>query len=325
MRFDPTTGRYMPVGEPLPWRNTFLSTSHSVSAYTLLKGAQLSYNPTYWQSYALFPRWNFTDTLSVRLNQGMALELTPSEAATKKRQLLLGDTTIDLVEANLETLHGVIIGVGARLLLPLSIASRARKRVMATGLRAALTKSIKGVAEGLVVQLMGAYSRWWARSNVASVDPRLEYPCSLATPVGLPLQRSCDQALGPSSIRDVFVSGVGSQVMLMPGWIVSGGFSWIWALGYGLSDASVPTLAGDVILSDQSRTHWRNATSFSVSTTYMAAAWVMLTLAFGSPPMGDSQLKPDGSRRNPFVNRFSQLSLAATVTLDQLYTALRSE
>jgi hypothetical protein len=314
MVFDPTTGRYMPVGDQLPWRNSFFIFDNSVN-HTTFDKSTLS-DTSYWiQTYGLRPRWNFTDTLSLRVRQDIYGELVASSTSSEHQPVVL-DTQFDLVDAAIVEIGGVLIGVGGRVLLPMSLASRNANRVLGTGGQASATKVFADVLGGLVTQLSTSYQHWWA----TTATPTGYAPSSLC--IADNSMFSCNNFATNTSVRDQFTAGAAGQLQFTPEFSASATFSWIWTRGGALAPINTDPLGPGIdgsTLPDGSKTHWRNLTSSSLSVSYQVNTW--LQASFGVSTF-TSQISPNGTVRNPLWNPDTQYSLTAVITADQLYTAI---
>jgi len=78
----------------LPWRGTSLAFSQSLNINAFAKSAQTSYNPTYSWTFILLPRWYFTKTTFLNLDQRMYLELTSSDSTLYAQRAMLSDTGV---------------------------------------------------------------------------------------------------------------------------------------------------------------------------------------------------------------------------------------
>lgn len=314
MVFDPTTGRYMPVGEQLAWRNSFFIFDNSVN-HTTFDNSTLS-DTSYWvQTYSLRPRWNFNDTLSLRIRQDIYAELVASSTTSEHQPVVL-DTQLDLVDAAITEIEGVLIGVGGRVLLPTSLVSRNANRVLATGAIASATKVFGEVLGGLVTQIGGSYHHWWATTTTPTGYAPESFCIVSNTPV------SCNNFATNTSVRDQFAATLAAQLQVTPEFSASVSFSWLWTRGADLESIDTgafgPGIEGQT-LADGSKTHWRNLTSPSLSVSYQVNTWLQASLGMNT---FTSQLSPNGTIRNPFWNPDTQYSLTAVMTLDQLYTTI---
>lgn len=300
-------------GSKLPWRNTLFLFDQNLNAYALSQSAQLTYNPTYSWSFSLRPRYYLSDDIFVRLRQDMEVELTESDSTATEREIWLADTVLDINHAKLvEALGGRLAG-GARIRLPLSQSSQAQHRIFGGGLYTNVTRPIEGVLEGLELSSSFEYVHYFATSNVAHTDE--PYEC-VELDAGRTIQRRCDQIGGPSTIRDDFRFSIGATLTPVEKLNISASFLWWWTLAHPLATATVDTLTGPVTIEDESDTHWRNATWFSLEASYDFTKWI--SGAFGMSTLNPN-LNPAGEYYNPFFNINSTLYLTATVTLDALY------
>jgi hypothetical protein len=318
LEFDPTTGRYMARGELLPWRNSFFIWSHGLTTNTLASDSQLTHNPTYYQQFSLRPRWNFTDTLSLRLRQDLWIELTDSETTVSRQEPELFDTTLSLIDVNVLEVAGIALGGGPQLIFPLSPASRAAERIMGTAAIVAATRSFQGVLQGLALQLSGSYTHFWGGSNVATTAT--SYPCQIAEPLTTGI--ACSQTAGFSTVRDWFIATLAAQLVVLPGFSVNTDFTYWWQLAHGLAEGTTDTLAGPVVVGDGSATHFRNLTWWTLSASYQFFDWMEASIGLSTLT---SQRNPDQSRRNPFINPDTELRLSALVLLDRLYMVARAQ
>ena len=315
--------------ERLPWRGSVFLWENQASTTTFDGGSStLSYNPYVAMAFTIAPRWYVTEHVSLRLRQGLTVELTDADSGVRNREPLLADTVLDLVHDELYELEGVILSAGARLSLPTSIASRAYEKYFGIGPVIGLTRAFEDVLEGFVAGVSGGYSYTFAGSNVPLVDAtRADYPqlhactspsveCFDAGDAGAP------QASGMSTVGHAFTVGLRASVSPIEKLSVDASFGWAWGQGRELADGCVETLGGPVCTTDESDTHLRLVTRFTFGVGYALVDWLALALSYDHLT---SELNRDGSRRNPFWSTDSAVTLAASVTLDELYLALTDD
>lgn len=288
--------------EKLAWRGTSLAWDHTITKDTLDKGAELYYNPTYVQSLGVRLRWYFSDTLSLRLGQNMAVELTDSDSDTEKQQLLFDDTRLDLVESKLYEWQEIVLRVGGTLRLPLSLNSQAERRIVGIGPTVGLSRDFD-VLEGLNLDASGAYRHIFGLSNMPHVDR--PYPCKTI--------EECDQVPGLPNVRDSFLTGLDASLAFLE------------ELSFGLGVAGAWSLADDlapapIVGPDMSKTHWRNSFDFHAALSYGPWKWLGIDLGLATITSHQRLFPAAGADgRNPIWNPNTTLSLTFTLGIDELY------
>lgn len=301
--------------EKVPWRNSIFSWGQSINTYAFDQSAGISYNPTYSWNFSFRPRWYFSDKLSLRLREDLDVELTDSDGDTYQRQAIFSDLSVDLGYAKIVDVAGFSLSGGGRISLPLSIASRANSVYLGAGVFANAAYDVD-VLEGLSLTGDFAYSHTFSGSNVTQTADENTI-CTLATDSPSVSRRGCIG--GPSNIGDRVTLGIGASLSPVERLSVGVGFTWFFRRANSLGDAVVPVPSapgGTITLEDGSNTHWRNLTDFAVTVGYDVLDGLNLELAFDTYT---TQLNPNGTRRNPFYNADTVVSLTATATLDQLY------
>lgn len=307
-----------PAGPELTFANSYFSWGHYVTAWTFAPGAGLTYNPTYFQTFSLNPRFYLTNTTFLWLNQGMSIELTDSDDGTYNREPMLDDTFLDLRQ-NIPW-EGFVFQAAARLAFPLSKASQAAQRVMQTGLALTVTRPFPEAAN-FTIAANFAYRHWWALSNVAmarasSSTPGYCNPASFGS-----TNEPCVQAGGPTTLRDLLVAGLTLSVAPVPELSIVLQGIWVSAYAHELAPGTVAINGGEITLEDESLTHWRNFTYLMLAVAYDVQPWLNLQLGISNSGVMAPLYSPDGSVRGPF-NSDTQIFLSATLTLDTIYQGL---
>ena len=132
-----------------------------------------------------------------------------------------------------------------------------------------------------------------------------------------------DQAGGATRVADRFDLTLDASIAVIEELSFGIGLGGLWQRAAGLADAQVD-LDGDgtadLVLEDDSDTHWRNLTNTYLYASYTPVAWLSADLTLYTIT---GQLDPDGSRRNPFFGPDTMLSLSFAVTIDRLYQSAR--
>lgn len=308
--------------EPLPWRNTFLTWTNQATFNSFLRGAQLSYNPVYQQSFNLAPRWYLAPMSYFLVSQTLLLELTDSDSDARNRDPLLTDTVVEFRQ--MFPWEGFLFMGQARIALPVSKLSQAAQRYLQWGLGLTIVRPIPEA--NLTLAGVFAYRQWLAGSNVVQVGTSLPDRCPPAPApslgAGVPeLDAStCDQVGGPSTFRDNLVAGLVATLAFDALTIAFSGF--IFTLhGYDLAPAyvEVANRPEPLMVADGSPSHWRNFTFLALSIGYQFNSWLNLAVGIQNSGFVSSAWNPDGSVRSPF-NPDTQVFLSATLQLDSIYT-----
>jgi hypothetical protein len=309
--------------EQLPWRNSFFDWNHSVTFNSFLRDAQLAYNPYYYQTFTLTPRWYVGPTSFFWASQSLGVELTDSDGDAFLRDPQLFDTFVDF--RHLIPWEGFMFQLAARLALPVSKASQAAQRYLSTGLGVTV---IRPIPEAFLT-LAGSftYRRWWAGSNVVQSGQPLPAFCPgpQAAGSGAPEEGggiTCDQAGGVSVGRDLLISGV-TLTFAYESISLTGVFLFVNQYSYDLApgEITVATREEPLVLEDTSRTHWRNFTYFTLALAWQALPWLSVTVGFQNAGAFAPAYNTDGSVRSIF-NPDSQVYLSTTFQLDSIYTEL---
>ncbi len=297
------------------WRGSYMWWDQSLSAYSLAPGGQLTYNPTYAWNFRIVPRFYLRDDIFIAIRQDIDVEWTQSDSATYARQPFLSDTQISFVKTKIIDYEGFTLSSGPRLVLPLSIVSRANDVYFGIGGLVSANYHTDAIAKGFNLSFDTIYTHLFAGSNVTSTH--VDYPC--ASPDARIQSQTCSQVGGPSTTSDTLFFGPTASISPITDLSVSLSFYWVLRRGRQLADATVQTIGGPVTLEDGSATHWRNSTFFYASVSYQIFPWLTTALNFWS---FTPELNPNGSLRNPFFNYDSQISFTNTIVLDQLYDTL---
>ncbi len=306
---DPTPA---PAQEPLPWRNSFFTWTHGTTFNTLAPGAQLSYNPVYYQQLAFALRWYLSNQTFFVVQQFPYIEFTAPDDTASRWDFQLSDTLVDL-RHNIAW-EGFVVIPSARIGLPTSKASIAAQRYMQVGAGLTVARPFPEFA-GMTIALSASYRRWIAGSNVALAQGGI---CSRA---GDTLATTTCDASGSSSIGNDILTGLIVNVSPWSGWTFSFNGFLRWAEGMPLSTATIGTGTGAVQIPDNSPSHWRSFTSLSLGAAYDVNDWINLSLSVSNGLNWTPLWAPNGNVMSPF-NPDTQVSLSASVQLDAVFVEL---
>jgi hypothetical protein len=310
----------------LPWRNTFFAWTNAVTFNSFFREAQLSYDPVYYQDFALSPRWYFDAQNYFWVSETMEIELTDTDDGVYNHEPLLSDTLIEF--RHVIPWEGFQFTGSVRLALPLSKASQFAQRYFQTGLGLSVVRPIPEAY--LTVSGSVGYRVWWGGSNVVVTGTPQpdECPPTLQTnvPPGSTLPETsptCGQ-LGTSSLGEHTLVGGLNVGFSYENFSAGVSFAMSATRGYDLAPASVhvATSPEPLIINDDSRTHWRNTLYLSISVGYQVLPWLALELGIqnsgGAAPLYSS----DASVRNPLFTPDTQVYLNTTFQLDEIYNQI---
>lgn len=322
--------------EPLAWRNSFFSWTQGLTFNTIYPNGQQTYDPYYYWSFSLLPRWYIEPTLFLIASLGVSYELTDSNSDTYNHELALSDALVELRYT--AAVDRFVFIPAVRLTFPTSKASQAAQRYFNTGI--GLT-SVLQIPEFLSsnIALGLSYRRWWAGSNVSVTGP---YPGTPARPTRFNTSGAFDGASG--DIGAPSVDSMGGAANASDRILVSLTFNVTPVSGFTLTlqglmvfdhlyDNSAAYLDCATIVTqpcnaqpwevpgDANAPRWRAFTYFTLAAAYDVQPWLNLQLGVANAGVLAPLLNDDGSVRSPF-NPDTQIYLSATVTLDGLYETI---
>ncbi|HBQ18473.1 MAG TPA: hypothetical protein DEF51_47555 [Myxococcales bacterium] len=314
---------------PLPWRSSFFTWTNQATFNSFVRDGQLSYDPTYQQSFSLSPRWYVAPMTFFWANVSLNLEITDTNFNALNRDPQITDPVVEI--RHMIPWEGFIFIAQGRLGLPVSKASQAAQRYLQTGLGTTIVRVVPEI--NLTIAGLFAYRRWWAGSNVTLVDTPQPDTCggSLHAPAGGGAPEAptvfCGQLGDATAARDIILAGVSLTMTPFGGFSINASAFLFNTYNFELANAEIGSDQietrpdGDpLVIPDQSRTHWRNFTYFAVSVAYQFLPWLNVSLGVQNSGFLASAYNPDGSIRNPLVTPDTQVFLGATIGLDTLYT-----
>lgn len=297
-----------PPPEPSPFRGSLFSWQQSLSVNTLNPDAQLTYNPTYYWTFFLQPRFYLDRQNFLVLSLGASIEWTDNDFSTIERQFLLTDTTLEY--RHLEVIEGFVFIPSVRLTAPTSLASIANETILTAGAGLTVVKVFPELAS-FTIAATGAYRHRFGLTNVAVTHDEDAPRCSTTSLV----EQSC-QAGAFTSGRDTMIAALTMTVMPVPGLTILTQYAGAWIYGEELRTEENPAVGGPSELPDASASHWRNGHYFTVAVGYDVVPWLNLQLGYQGSPGFTPWLNQSGNVQNPFYYFDSELYLSATIALD---------
>lgn len=164
-----------PEAKKVPYRGTNIGYRNMMSALTLNKNAEPTYNPYYVMALDLAPRWWFGDIFNMGLALNISRELTQADDTTYANETLVDDLKLKLGASKFYTVPVLKIDLGAKLdfVTPTSKLSQARTLVM--GLKPGLSLGRNfDLLKGLNINYGFGVTRNFYRSTTPLADePRI--------------------------------------------------------------------------------------------------------------------------------------------------------
>ena len=305
--------------EPLAWRNSFFTWTMGGTLNTFVPDAQPTYNPTYYWSFNLAPRWYLDPRTFFFLSQSGSIELTDDDFWHANREFQLSDTIVELrhtIQA-----EGFIFIPAVRVTVPTSMISQAAQRYLNTGVGLTAVRVIPEAA-GLTIALSGSYRHWWS-DGIQGLTDMSEYPNRCAggggadSCPGYGLVNATERVLTALTVNVTPVSGLTLT------------FQGVYVGDYvpTLAPASLPASevvtaqAGGNVIPARDETRWRHFTYFTLAVAYDILPWFNLSLGVANSSVLAPLFNDDGSVRSPF-NPDTNWYLSASFQLDGIYEAI---
>jgi hypothetical protein len=293
----------------VPWRGSQLVLRNALSAVSLDRSAEQTYNPYYAMTWSFRPWWWFGDRLFVRAQLDVIHELTEPDETTFEREALLDDLRLVAGGSGLWTIPvvGVHLSADLALILPTSKASLARTLVLGVGPGLRLSRAFP-LLGGVVVGYNLRVTPYFHRYSTAERETPLIPGCSssgcdvyLNTGKRNPVARLAQTV--DVSVR--FLDWLGASL------VVGHAVDWL----HGLGEA--PTEVSFEAVDDQGA---RYLTFLELTASFRPVD--VLEIGVGYSAL-HPQLAPDSSYYVPFFNRYSVLFVDLKVHADALVSRVR--
>lgn len=300
-------------GDKRPWRGSSLQYSHSMSAISVDKGAELTWNPLYVHGLTIMPQRFFGDSIVARLGFTVEQELTDSDYTKKHREYEWSDVNLDLVWTGwMEPETGIRVSGGLRGIAPISKISRARTLLAGISPSVAVSRRFD-VLSGLTVSLSGRYTQRFYESTTGQYDGHGIVGCS---------STSCDSLRNTGLRNSPWDISAGPSVVLS----VTDDFTLTSSLIlarqhlYSLGDGKVPFDGGeDVVVANADGPSTRYANIFTLDASYTILGDFQVSLGANTAA---PELAPDSTRYFPLFNRYTVVYLGLGVDIDSIASKL---
>lgn len=293
------------------YRGSEVSYRNWISALTLDRSAELTYNPTWVMEVEVAPRLWIGDVFNVGVTVGFQHELTNADDTTQRGETLLNDVGIRLNASKFATIPGAGIDLSASLgvTLPTSLASQGDTVIMGLSPSLRLAKTFDAVLEGLTFGYTFRFTKTFHRFTTSETETPLIAGCR---------GEGCDRYLTTGARNASYRVSNGFDVALgITEWLdVSANFAVVVSWLYDdveddrVSLVTIPptdnryALVGDIGLSFH--------------------PWKPLDIGLGATTV-NPQLTPDGHHYAPFFNRFTALYLDLRLDVAALIADLAKE
>ncbi len=297
-----------------PWRGSEIAYRNSVTAISLDRSADLTYNPFWAMALELSPRYSFDDVWSVGASLEIAREITEADDTTRSSETLLGDLGLRVSASNFAKIPGVGINVsaGLGLTLPTSLSSQGDTLMFALSPSLRLSRTFGKVLDGLTL----GYSLRFTKNFHEYTTGELDSPSVPGCFVGD--SGSCDRFLNTGYRNASFRLSNGFDASLdLTSWLT---FSADLAI-------IVSWLHDDVDDERVSHVELEPANeryALAADLGFSARWWKPLEVRLGASTF-NPQLQSDGDRYAPFFNRFTTLYLDLRLDVAALVQDLTEE
>jgi hypothetical protein len=304
-----------PAEKKNPWAGSVVAYEHTFSAISLDKGAEQSWNPYYAHSLSLQPTWRFHDYFALKARLDVEQELTDADETAKAFQWMWTDLQLDANAGKgyTEPTTGLRINGGLRVVLPVSLMSRARSMVLGLGPSAVLSRKFP-VLKGLNVAYMGRWTYQFHESTTAQYDGSTIPSCND------PESPGCARFYntGVRNAEDVLMHGPQLSLDITDKLSFASAFVFVRSGLYDVEPTTIQTGMGPVSIGENAAdpdVGARYAQWFTAEVSYQAIDFVGVSLGVSSLY---PQLASDGTDRTPFINRFTNVFLDLSLDIDSL-------
>lgn len=296
-----------------PWRGSALTYEHTVSAISLDKSHDPTWNPFYAHMLTLRPEWHFSDSFFARAQFDIEQELTNSDDTVRQRQWMWSDLRLDAAYAGYkEPTTGIKVAGDVRLTVPTSRASHASSLILGVAPSVALKRKFD-VMRGLVVGYAARHAWNFHRYSSPAFDE-----AGIQGNVDA-LQRAMLINTGVSNPSRILIQGPTVSFSPIERLEVFAMMNFVRTKLYDFDPASGKIDTGAAETGASSETQVRHAQMFNIGANYQFLDYLGVSLG-ASSVYGD--LKPDGTYRTPFFNRSTALYLDMNLDFDALYSKI---
>ncbi|MBW2276363.1 MAG: hypothetical protein JRF63_02660 [Deltaproteobacteria bacterium] len=294
-----------------PWRGSYLGYRNAVSATSLDRGAELTYNPYYAMGLFIAPRWWLGDALQISADLTVMRELTDADTTSEQGETLLGDLVVGLSAPSFYTVPAIELELSAGLDLITPTSKGAQARTLYVGLTPGVGLARRfDVLAGLAFSYGFGATKFFHGATTAQREAPLIPDCSASG--------SCELYVG-TGMRNTswrLQSSFGASLSFVDWLSISAGVAVLTDVLYPLDGTD-----SQVSYEPQEPTDLRHTMAYSAE----ILGWPMpsLGIALGAETV-NPQLRPDSTNEQPFFNRYTVLYLDLRLDFAGLSTQIAS-
>jgi hypothetical protein len=301
-----------------PFRESSMVWFQSLGAMGLVKSSELTWKPYYDWLWRVYPRYYFTDKLSLRVKVGLEIEWTNSPDTTTQREPNWEDIWVDIVYSPVWTVPRARIEItpSLRLVIPTSKLARAETQYIGIGPGFALRRSFD-LPRRMSLELSYAfrYTKFINHYTTLQYQGQPLAGCAAGPDSG-----NCGAGLqsGASSVSHQFINMLAADLNITKKLTVELFVAFFNYLTYGVPSATVQLPGGEMVTLGPDpgmNVNHRASVWYLLSAEYQIHPIVRLGLAVST---WTPQLAPDSTYYAPFVNRYTQFVLSTTIALDHV-------
>ncbi len=280
------------------WRGSEVAFRNSVTALSFDPSSDLTYNPFWGMALELSPRFWFGDVWSVGASLEIQREITEADDTTRSGETQLGDLSLTFAASRFAKIPGIGADLSASLgfAFPTSLASQGATLLFSVSPSLRIGKTFDEVLEGLSIGYTARFTKLFHNYTTGELDSPIVPGCFAGS------SGSCDRLLN-TGVRNASyrLSNTLDLSLGLAEWVT-------FSTSFGIV---VSWLYDDVEDERVSHTELepqdeRFALVADLGFSFQPAK--PLEIRFGASTF-NPQLAPDGSRYDPYFNRFTTLYL----------------
>jgi len=296
------------------WRGSEIAVRNSVTALSLDRSADLTYNPFWGVAVELSPRYSFDDVWSVAASLEIQRELTQADDTTRRNDTLLGDLGLRVGASNFARIPVIDSNVSASLGLtfPTSLASQGDTLMFALSPSLRLSHTFSRVLDGLTLGYTLRFTKNFHEYTTAALESPSVPGCFVGD------SGSCDRFLNTGFRNVSFRVSNGFDVSLdLNSWLA-------FSADFGIYVSWVHDNIDDERVSYTELEPMNERYALASDLGFSARWWKPLEVRLGASTF-NPQLQPNGDRFAPFFNRFTTLYLDLRLDVAALVQNLTEE